>query len=456
VAIEVADIRFPTSRDLDGSDAMNPAPDYSAAYVTLRTNIEESGTSLVFTIGRGTDVQAAAVLALDPLLVGLPLAEVLGDLGRFSRYLTDDSPTRWLGPEKGIAHMAVGAVINAAWDLKARLAGKPLWKLLADMAPEQLVGLVDFRYLDDALTRDEALTLLQAGEPGRAEREQRLLAGGYPAYATTPGWLGYDDEKLVRLSRTAVAEGFDLIKLKVGASLEDDRRRLAVVREAVGSEVRIAIDANQAWSVGEAIRWLDALKEFDPYWIEEPTAPDDVLGHAAIREAVVPLRIASGEHAHSRVLFKQLLQARAVDVVQIDACRVGGVNENLAILLLAAKFGIPVCPHAGGVGLCEMVQHFAMFDFVALSGSQEGRAIEFVDHLHEHFVDPAVVQGGRYDAPTAPGAGARMKPESVAAHTYPGGAVWAGADGLGAEVVQWSVNRAGSHRDPRIEGRIES
>ena len=456
VGIDVEDVRFPTSRELDGSDAMNPTPDYSAAYMTLRTSLDESGSSLVFTIGRGTDVQAAAIRALEPLVVGLPLAEVLDDLGRFSRYLVDDSPTRWLGPERGIAHMAVGAVVNAAWDLKARLVEKPLWKLLSDMSPEQLVDLVDFRYIDDALTPDEALALLQAAAPGRGEREQQLLAEGYPAYATTPGWLGYDDEKLVRLSHAAVADGFGLIKLKVGASLEDDRRRLALVRDAVGPDVRIAIDANQAWSVREAIRWIDSLKTFDPYWIEEPTAPDDVLGHAAIRVAVAPLRIATGEHAHNRVLFKQLLQAQAVDVVQIDACRVGGVNENLAILLLAAKFGVPVCPHAGGVGLCEMVQHVGLFDFVALSGTQDGRAIEYVDHLHEHFVDPVVVRDGRYRAPTGPGAGARMRPESVNAYAFPKGAVWAGEDGIGSAIAGWTVNRAGSTRDLRRVGRMES
>jgi L-fuconate dehydratase len=432
--LTVRDVRFPTSRDRDGSDAMNPLPDYSATYVTLETSSGEEGTSLVFTIGRGNDVQGVAVAALAPLLQGLPLDSVLADLGAFSRYLVGDSPTRWLGPEKGIAHMAVGAVVNAAWDLKARRAGKPLWKLLADLSPEQLVGLIDFRYLEDALTPDEALELLRAAEPGRATREARLLAEGYPAYATTPGWLGYDDEKLVRLSLEAVADGFTQIKLKVGADRGEDQRRLALVRSAVGPDVRIAIDANQSWSVAEAIEWVHALREQDPYWIEEPTAPDDVLGHAAIRRAVAPVRVATGEHGHNRILFKQLLQAEAVDVVQIDACRVAGVNENLAILLLAAKFGVPVCPHAGGVGLCEMVQHLAMFDYVALSGTFEHRAIEYVDHLHEHFEEPVVVRDGRYLAPTAPGAGARMSSASVEAFSFPDGPAWLG--GSPALVVQ--------------------
>jgi L-fuconate dehydratase len=436
-ALDVRDVRFPTSRELDGSDAMNPLPDYSAAYLTLRTDSGREGNSLVFTVGRGNDVQAAAIKALEPLIAGVPLADVLDDLGGFSRHLVGDSPTRWLGPEKGVAHMAVGAVVNAAWDLKARLADKPLWKLLADLTPEQLVELVDFRYLEDALTRDEALELLRGAVAHRAERETRLLTLGYPAYATTPGWLGYDDEKLVRLSREAVEDGFSLIKLKVGADQADDERRLALVREAVGPETRIAIDANQAWSVGEAIAWVERLRDHDPYWVEEPTAPDDVLGHAAIRRAIAPIRVATGEHAHNRILFKQLLQAEAVDVVQIDACRVAGLNENLAILLLAAKFGVPVCPHAGGVGLCEMVQHLAMFDYVALSGTLQNRFIEFVDHLHEHFEVPAVVRDGRYVAPTEPGNGARMRAPSIEEFSFPHGTTWTSGGSPASEPMPW-------------------
>jgi L-fuconate dehydratase len=435
--LDVRDVRFPTSRDLDGSDAMNPLPDYSAAYLTLQTSAGDEGYSLVFTIGRGNDVQAGAIKALEPLVVGAAVAEVLDDLGGFSQYLVNDSPTRWLGPEKGVAQMAVGAVVNAAWDLRARSSGKPLWQALADLSPEELVELVDFRYLEDALTREDALALLHKAVPGRAERAARLLAEGYPAYATTPGWLGYDDEKLVRLTRQAMRDGFSLVKLKVGADQLDDDRRLRLVREAVGPGLRLAIDANQAWSVEEAIAWVDTLRRHDLHWVEEPTAPDDVLGHAAIRRALAPLRLATGEHAHNRILFKQMLQAQAVDVLQIDACRVAGVNENLAILLLAAKYGVPVCPHAGGVGLCEMVQHLAMFDYVALSGTTDDRFIEFVDHLHGHFEVPAVVRDGRYRAPTEPGAGARMRAESVEEFSFPDGPAWRSGSSPALEALPW-------------------
>ncbi|TQS44126.1 fuconate dehydratase [Cryptosporangium phraense] len=402
---------------------MNPQPDYSAAYVVLRTSDGDEGHSLVFTIGRGNDVQVAAIQALEPLVVGLPVDPTLADLGGFARRISGDSQFRWLGPDKGVIAMASGAIVNAAWDLRARRENKPLWRLLAEMSPEQIVDLVDFRYLRDALTPAEALEILRAD--GRDVRQQRLLDSGYPAYTTTPGWLGYDDEKLARLSKEAVADGFGMIKLKVGGDLDDDRRRLRIAREAVGPDLPIAVDANQVWGVGEAIEWMTALAPHGPYWIEEPTSPDDVLGHARIREAVTPIKVATGEHGANPVLFKQLLQAQAVDVVQIDATRVGGINDNVAILLLAAKFGVPVCPHAGGVGLCEMVQHLAMFDYVAVSGTQADRRIEYVDHLHEHFVDPVVVRGGRYLTPTAPGAGARMHASSLAQFTYPDGPAWA-------------------------------
>lgn len=423
-AVDAIDVRFPTSRELDGSDAMNPEPDYSAAYVTVRTSDGAEGFGLAFTVGRGNDVQVAAIRALAPLVVGLPVAEVLGDLRAFSERLTGDSQLRWLGPHKGAIHMAAGAIVNAVWDLYARREGKPLWRLLAEMPPARLVNLVDFRYLRDALTPAEALDILHRAQSGRDQRQRDLLARGYPAYTTTPGWLGYTDEKLVRLAKEAVADGFDLIKLKVGADNDSDVRRMALTRQAVGADVRIAVDANQAWGVEQAITWLRSLAAYDPYWIEEPTSPDDVLGHAAIREAVAPIRVATGEHCHNQVMFKQLLQAEAIDVLQLDATRVAGVNENVAILLLAAKFGVPVCPHAGGVGLCEMVQHLAMFDYVAVSGSTEGRVIEYVDHLHQHFVDPVVIRNGRYLAPAGAGAGARMHPESVAAYRYPEGPQW--------------------------------
>ncbi|MER6569053.1 L-fuconate dehydratase [Streptomyces sp. NPDC001093] len=425
-ALDVLDVRFPTSEHLDGSDAMNPEPDYSAAYVILRTDAGDGleGHALAFTTGRGNDVQAAAIAALAPHVVGRSVQEVCADLGAFSRSLVHDPQLRWLGPEKGAIHMATGAVVNAAWDLAAKRAGKPVWRFLGEMTPEELVAQVDFRWLSDALTPEEALDILRRAEPGRAERITRLLERGYPAYTTTPGWLGYSDEKLARLAREAVADGFTQIKLKVGASLEDDVRRMRTARATVGDGIRIAVDANQRWDVGQAIDWMRALAPYQPYWIEEPTSPDDVLGHAAVREAVGPVKVATGEHVANRVVFKQLLQAGAVDIVQIDSARVGGVNENVAILLLAAKFGVPVCPHAGGVGLCEMVQHLSMFDYVAVSGTVEDRVIEYVDHLHEHFVDPVRIADGRYLAPELPGLGAQMHPESLKEYAYPDGPVW--------------------------------
>jgi L-fuconate dehydratase len=426
VELETRDVRFPTSRELDGSDAMNPLPDYSAAYVVLRTDDGAEGHALAFTVGRGNEVQVAGIRALAPLVVGRDVDGVLDDLGAFAQGLTGDSQLRWLGPEKGVVHMAAGAVVNAAWDLRARRAGRPLWQLLADLPAEELVSLVDFRYLRDALTPDEALAVLEAARPGREQRERLLTERGYPAYATTPGWLGYDDEKLVLLSKQAVADGFRMIKLKVGADLDDDVRRMTVARAAVGPDVAIAVDANQVWGVEEAIDWIRALAPFDPYWVEEPTSPDDVLGFARIRTGVEPIRVATGEHGQNPVLFKQLLQAGAIDVLQLDATRVCGVNDNVAILLLAAKFGVPVCPHGGGVGLCEMVQHLAMFDLLAVSASLHGRMIEYVDHLHEHFVDPVRIVRGRYAVPHAPGIGARMVPRSLEQFAYPGGPAWAG------------------------------
>jgi L-fuconate dehydratase len=425
LSIDTFDIRFPTSRHRDGSDAMNPFPDYSAAYIVLRTTTGAEGHGFVFTVGRGTEIEVAAIRSLAAMIIGQPVAELIADPGALSRRLIGDSQIRWLGPEKGVVHMAAGGLVNAVWDLAARRAGQPLWRLLAALSHEQLVAQIDWRYLRDALTPDEALGLLRDAAKGRAEREQILLDEGYPAYTTTPGWLGYDDEKLARLCAEAVDDGYRLIKLKVGANLADDVRRLAIARRAVGPDVRLAVDANQIWGVPDAIGWMRELAPFDPYWIEEPTSPDDILGHAAIRAALAPVKVATGEHAHNAVMFKQLLQAGAVDVVQIDACRVGGVNENLAILLLAAKFGVPVCPHAGGVGLCELVQHLAMFDFVAVSGTTEDRAIEYVDHLHDHFTAPVRIENGRYVAPRTAGMSAEMRPETLAAYRYPDGPEWA-------------------------------
>ncbi|WP_435224782.1 L-fuconate dehydratase [Streptomyces sp. Tue6028] len=426
-AVDTYDIRFPTSRELDGSDAMNPDPDYSAAYVVLRTDDADlpEGHGFTFTIGRGNDVQVAAIDALRGHVIGRSVDELCADPGSLGRDLIGDSQLRWLGPEKGVMHMAIGAVLNAVWDLAAKRARTPLWRLLADADPEWLVGQVDFRYITDALTPQEALDLLRRGKEGAEQRRADLLERGFPAYTTSPGWLGYDDEKLTRLAAEAVTAGFRQIKLKVGADLDDDLRRCRVARSVVGPGIRIAIDANQRWNVDEAIAWTNALGEFQPYWIEEPTSPDDVLGHAAVRKAVTPVKVATGEHVQNRIVFKQLLQAGAIDVLQIDAARVGGVNENLAILLLAAKFGVPVCPHAGGVGLCELVQHLSMFDFVALSGTTEDRVIEYVDHLHDHFVDPVVIRDGHYTAPSSPGFSATMRPESIAEFTYPSGTFWA-------------------------------
>jgi len=427
-AVDTYDVRFPTSRALDGSDAMNPDPDYSAAYVVLRTGTDLDGHGFTFTIGRGNEVCRAAIEALAPMVLG----QSVDDLGEFARRLTHDSQIRWLGPEKGVMHLATAALVNAAWDLAAKIAGKPVWRLLADLSADQLVDLVDWRYLSDALTPAEALDLLEMARPGHDDRIARLERDGYPAYTTSPGWLGYSDEKLVRLAKTAVADGYSQIKLKVGGDLEDDVRRMALARNAVGDDVRIAVDANQRWDVGPAIDWMTRLAPYRPWWIEEPTSPDDVLGHAAIRRALATagpggsrIRVATGEHVQNRIIFKQLLQADAIDVVQIDACRVAGVNENVAILLLAAKFGKPVCPHAGGVGLCELVQHLSMFDYVAVSGSLDDRVIEYVDHLHEHFVDPVVMAGGAYRLPTAPGFSAQLRPEVFAQYAYPNGTAWA-------------------------------
>lgn len=423
--LDVTDVRFPTSRDHDGSDAMNPEPDYSAAYLVLRTDDPQlAGYSLVFTTGRGNDVACAALRALAPYVVGRDVTQLVGDLGGFARELTWDGQLRWLGPEKGVMHMAIGGLINAAWDLRSRLEGRPLWQVLAGLEAEQIVELVDFTYIDDVLGPDEAVRMLRAMKAGRPARRAALEAEGFPAYNTSAGWLGYSDEKLDRQVRQAVADGFAMVKLKVGRDLEEDIRRLKIARAAAGGQARLAIDANQRWGVDQAIAWLRRVAEFDPYWIEEPTSPDDILGLKAIREAVAPLRVATGEHVQNRIVFKQLLQAHAVDVVQIDACRVGGVNENLAILLLAAKFNVPVWPHAGGVGLCEMVQHLAMFDFVAVAGSAHDRAIEYVDHLHEHFEDPVVIDHGRYRVPTRPGGGARLRDGALARFSFPGGSEW--------------------------------
>ena len=422
------DIRFPTSREADGSDAMNPDPDYSAAYVVLTTDQPGlEGHGLTFTLGRGNELCVAAVEALAPLVVGQRLADITGAMGAYWRDLVSASQLRWVGPEKGVIHLATAAVVNAIWDLWAKSEGKPVWRLVAGMTPEQFVSLIDFRYLSDALTPPEALAMLKANEPGKAARIAELEAKGFPAYTTSAGWLGYPDDKVRRLCREAMAEGLDYLKIKVGRDLDDDRRRCAILREEIGPDRFLMIDANQIWDVGQAIEWVTALAPYRPLWIEEPTSPDDVLGHAAIRKAVKPLGIgvATGEMCQNRVIFKQLMQAGAIDFCQIDSCRLGGVNEVLAVLLLAKKFGVPVCPHAGGVGLCEYVQHLAMIDFICVSASMEGRVLEFVDHLHEHFVDPVRMRAGRYMPPAKPGYSITMKPQSLDRFEFPNGAAWA-------------------------------
>jgi L-fuconate dehydratase len=426
--VEVRDVRFPTSRGLDGSDAMNADPDYSAAYVVLHTDDADGleGHGLTFTIGRGNELCVAAVRALAPFVVGLSLDEIAADMGGFWRRVVGDSQLRWVGPEKGVIHLATAAVVNAVWDLWAKAEGKPLWKLLADMSPEEIVRCVDFRYITDALTPDEAVEILRRQAPTRAERERELRENGYPAYTTSAGWLGYSDEKIRRLCREGMAEGWSHFKIKVGRDLADDVRRAALVRDEIGPDRKLMVDANQVWEVNEAITSMRELARFDPWWIEEPTSPDDILGHATIARAIAPIGVATGEHCQNRIVFKQLMQADAISFCQIDACRLGGVNEVLAVLLLAAKFDIAVCPHAGGVGLCEYVQHLSMFDYVCVSGTLEDRIIEYVDHLHEHFVDPVVIRNGRYMPPEAPGYSITMHAESLAEFAYPGGAAWAG------------------------------
>ncbi|WP_324642985.1 L-fuconate dehydratase [Pseudarthrobacter sp. LT1] len=422
-SINTQDVRFPTSLELDGSDAVNVDPDYSAAYVVIRTDAGDEGHGFIFSCGRGNEILTAAIDAYARLLLGRDIDELIGDLGAASRLLIHDSQLRWLGPEKGVTQMACGALVSALWDIRARRENKPLWLLLSEMTPEELVSVVDFTHIRDALSPEEALEILRAGQDGKEQRIAELKADGFPAYTTSPGWLGYSDEKLVRLSKEAAADGFSMIKLKVGGDINDDRRRMALAREAVG-DLPIAIDANQRWEVSEAIGWVNQLSEFSPYWIEEPTSTDDVLGHAEIRRGVAPVRVATGEAVQSRIVFKQLLQAGAIDVLQLDSTRVAGVNENIAILLLAAKFGVPVCPHAGGVGLCELVQHFSFFDYAVVGRSQENRMVEFVDHLHEHFAEPVRITNGRYAAPELPGTGAEMLSASRTRWEFPNGAGW--------------------------------
>ena len=423
-SLQTFDLRFPTSADHVGSDSVHTDPDYSAAYVVLTTDAGLEGHGLTFTVGRGNEVCVAAIESFRHLVVGRDLSDITADFSGFWHSLAGESQLRWLGPEKGVIHLALAAVINAVWDLWAKSERKPVWKLLADLTPEQLVSCIDFHHITDALTPDEAGAILERNAPAKAAREAELLRTGYPAYTTSVGWLGYPDEKIRRLCSEALAEGWTHFKVKVGGRPEDDLRRLTSVREAIGPGNRLMIDANQRWDVDEAIARIHELSHLDLWWVEEPTHPDDVLGHARIAREVSPVGVATGEHCANRVLFKQLLQAKAIDFCQIDSCRLGGVNENLSVMLMAAKFGVPVCPHAGGVGLCEYVQHLSMFDFIAVSGTMDGRVIEFVDHLHEHFEDPVVIRRARYMPPTRPGYSITIKPASRSAYRFPDGGVW--------------------------------
>ena len=426
VGLDARDIRFPTSRHSHGSDAMNPDPDYSCAYVSLlMSGGEQSGNGLTFTIGRGNDLCVAAIKGLGQNLIGRSLDEFEEDLGLVSRLLLNDSQYRWLGPEKGVVHLAAAAIINAVWDALAKRAGKPLWRYVSDMSPERIVSAVDFRHVSDYLSQEAALARLTEQAAGKAARIEQLIRDGYPAYTTSAGWIGYTDAEIVRRLKAAYAGGWRHFKIKVGGDLAGDLRRCKLFRDTLGHDVRLSVDANQVWDVADAVKAIKAMAEYDIYWVEEPTSPDDILGHKAIAEQVAPILLATGEHAHNRVMFKQFLQAEAIGFCQIDACRLAGVNEVIAVMLMADKAGIPVCPHAGGVGLCEYVQHLSMIDFVAISGTMEGRVIEHAAHLHQHFRNPIEIQQGRYMAPTAPGYSVDLWPDSMADHEYPTGKEWA-------------------------------
>lgn len=419
--LRVFDLRFPTSQSLDGSDAMNPDPDYSAAYVILDTDTDGlSGHGLTFTIGRGNEICCAAINAMKHLVIGAQLGEILAHPGKFWRHLTGDSQLRWIGPDKGAMHLATGAVVNAVWDLLAKQAGKPVWRLIADMPAEEIADIVDYRYLTDVLTRDEAVAILKRAEAGKAERIATLEAEGYACYTTSAGWLGYDDDKLRRLCQEAIDAGFNHVKMKVGRDLDDDIRRLRIARDVIGPDRYLMIDANQVWEVDEAIDWVNKLAFAKPFFIEEPTSPDDIAGHRKIRAAIGAVKVATGEMCQNRIMFKQFIAEGAIDIVQIDSCRMGGLNEVLAVLLLAAKYDLPVWPHAGGVGLCEYVQHLSMIDYVAVSGTKEGRVIEYVDHLHEHFIDPCIIENAAYMPPKAAGFSIEMKTASINHYLFQG------------------------------------
>lgn len=420
---ETRDVRFPTSLDKTGSDAMNAAGDYSSAYCILHTDSEFKGHGMTFTIGRGNEIVCTAIAHLADRIKGRTLESLVENWGKTWRHLVNDSQLRWIGPEKGVIHLALGAVVNAIWDLWAKTLGKPVWRIVADMTPQQIVDLIDFRYITDAITPEEALEILTKSEAGKKERLQEALESqAVPAYTTSAGWLGYGEDKMRGLLKETLGKGYRHFKLKVGGDLAQDKQRLSIAREIIGFDKGnvLMVDANQVWSVPEAIEYMKALKEFKPWFIEEPTSPDDVLGHKAIREALKPydIGVATGEMCQNRVMFKQFLASGAIDICQIDACRLGGVNEVIAVLLMAAKFGVPIVPHSGGVGLPEYTQHLSTIDYVVVSGKKS--VLEYVDHLHEHFFHPSRIEAGYYVTPMDPGYSVEMKPESMDKYSFPG------------------------------------
>ncbi|MFM7756814.1 MAG: enolase C-terminal domain-like protein [Actinomycetota bacterium] len=418
------DLRARTSKFLHGSDANHPDPDYSAAYVVLHTDGAHAGHGMTFTIGKGNELCCAAIEALGELVVGRRLADITDAMGAFWRSVTNHSQLRWLGPDKGVIHLATAALVNAVWDLWAKERGVPVWQLVADLEPAQFVDCIDFRYIRDEVDEVRALEMLTLRRPGRDDRLAELRHNGYPAYITSAGWLGYPEDEVRRLCREAMVAGWKSFKTKVGIDVSSDRRRCEVMREEIGDQRQLMADANQVWDVRQAIDWTNELRSANLRWIEEPTHPDDVLGHAAIRRGVNPVGVATGEHAANRLVFKQLLQAEAIDYCQIDACRLGGLNEVLAVLLLAAARDVPVCPHAGGIGLCEYVQHISVIDYLCVSGSLVDRTTEFASHLHEHFIHPVRIRDGAYVVPEAPGYSIEMHADSIRALSFPDGAEW--------------------------------
>ena len=423
--LHVRDIRFPTSDHLHGSDAIHLDPDYSCAYVTLLTDQPDlEGHGITFTLGRGTELCVAAIETFKHFVVGQTLASIVGDFGTFWHRICNESQLRWLGPERGLIHMSVAAIINAIWDLYAKVEGKPVWKLIADMSPREIVDCIDFHHITDVLTRDDALEILEGNQATKLEREQELFEIGLPAYTSSAGWIGYDDTYRRQQCQKYLDSGFRWFKMKVGADLADDIHRATVVREEIGDECHLMMDANQVWDVDQAIEHMRQLAKFRPVWIEEPTSPDDILGHAKIAKALDPIGVACGECVSNRIMFKQFLMAGGMQFCQIDSCRVGGVNELLAIMLLAQKFRVPVCPHAGGVGLCNYVQHLAAINYLVISPSLENVVLEFSDHLHEHFVDRLVIKDARYRLPTMPGYSITMHADSLEQYQFPGGSVW--------------------------------